>query len=87
MTYRNHLLTPSLSSERRGGEDAAVSRPKPSRKKTLEQRLGEAMSFVSEAQLNADVAAKVRELVLKRYGDRGGVSCLLFHVSSSEFRV
>ena len=83
MTYRNHLLTPSLSSERRGGEDAAVSRPKPSRKKTLEQRLGEAMSFVSDAQLNEEVAGKVKNLVLKWYGDQSRVSCFQFHVSSS----
>ena len=76
-TCRAHLLTPSLSSERRGSgnshdREAEGRRPNP-RKKTLEQRLDEAMSFVGEAQLNADVAAKVRELVLKRYADRGGV--------------
>jgi len=56
-------------------ESAVSKRPNP-RKKTLEQRLDEAMSFVDEAQLNADVAAKVRGLVLKWRADRRSVSCL-----------
>jgi len=33
------------------------------------------MSFVGEAQLNEDVAGKVKVLVLKRYADQGVVSC------------
>ena len=71
MKHRIHLLTPALSSKRRGREDAvgweATSKARNTRKKTLEQRLGEAMSFVAEAQLNEDVAGKVSSTVLKRY--------------------
>ena len=43
------------------------------RKKTLEQRLDEAMGFVAEAQLIRDVAGKVKLLVLKRYEELSGV--------------
>ena len=73
MKHPTHLLTPSLSSERRGGEDVlarkADCRPGNPRKKTLEKRLDEAMSFVDEAQLNEDVSGKVKALVLCRYAD------------------
>ena len=61
--------------------ESVDSKPRNPRKKTLEQRLDEAMSFVSEAQLNEEVAAKVKALVLMRYADQSGVSCFKFGVS------
>jgi transcriptional regulator with XRE-family HTH domain len=54
--------------EGRGGseQESDNKRPNP-RKKSLEQRLDEAMSMVKEQRLNEEAAEMVRALVLKRY--------------------
>jgi len=54
----------------RVGSEPASSNKRPNpRKKSLEQRLDEAMSLVKEQQLNEEAAEMVKALVLRRYSE------------------